>query len=176
MTTQPNPTLHLEQVKLLYRNLNVVIPGNVFVLVCIIWVAWSEAGTLQWVLWGGAMLLMLLRYLDGRQFQRAQKQQATVDPRYWEKRFSIAMFLAGMLWGLIFLSLFVIEKPDVALFVLCFYGGLIASASATSAPRFPAFVAYVLPMTLLLMFRILQVGESLYNVMAFAFLYFYFGE
>ncbi|SEA66324.1 Signal transduction histidine kinase [Thiothrix caldifontis] len=172
MTTQPNPTLHLEQVKLLYRNLNVVIPGNVFVLVCIIWVAWSEAGTLQWVLWGGAMLLMLLRYLDGRQFQRAQKQQATVDPRYWEKRFSIAMFLAGTLWGLIFLSLFVIEKPDVALFVLCFYGGLIASASATSAPRFPAFVAYVLPMTLLLMFRILQVGESLYNVMAFAFLIF----
>ncbi len=166
-----HPALHLEQVKLLYRNLKVVIPGNLFVLACIIWVAWSEAGTLQWLLWGGAMLVILLRYLDGRQFQQAQQKQA-IDTDYWEKRFSITMFLAGTLWGLIFLSLFVIEKPDVALFVLCFYGGLIASASATSAPRFPAFVAYILPMTLLLMFRMLQVGELLYNVMAFAFLVF----
>ncbi|OQX13165.1 MAG: hypothetical protein BWK73_12930 [Thiothrix lacustris] len=171
MSTSPQHALHLEQVKLLYRNLKVVIPGNLFVLAGIIWVDWADAGRRQWFLWSLAMLVIVWRYLDSVQFQRALAT-AVINPSHWEKRFSIAMFLAGTLWGLIFLSLFNVEKPDVALFVLCFYGGLIASASATSAPRFPAFAVYVVPLTLLLMLRLLQVGTSLYNVMAFAFLVF----
>ncbi|MDQ5768827.1 ATP-binding response regulator [Thiothrix subterranea] len=171
MTTPHNPVLHLEQVKLLYRNLKVAIPGNLFVLVGIMWVAWADAGKLEGLLWVGVLLLLLWRYVDGVQFQRAL-QQSALDPRYWEKRFSLAMFLMGLLWALIFLSLFDVNKPDVALFVLYFYGGLIASASATSAPRFLAFVFYVTPMTVLLMVRMLQVGEPLYTMMALAFLVF----
>jgi signal transduction histidine kinase len=73
---------------------------------------------------------------------------------------------------LIFYRLFTPDSPDIALFVLCFYGGLIASASATSAARFPAFAAFVLPMTCLLMSRTLQIGETLYTIMALAFLVF----
>ncbi len=171
MSTSPQYALHLEQVKLLYRNLKVVIPGNLFVLAGIIWVSWSDVGKLHGLLWVGAMVVILLRYLDGVQFQRALAT-TVINPNYWEKRFSIAMFLTGTLWGLIFLGLFNVEKPDMALFVLYFYGGLIASASATSAPRFPVFVLYVVPVTLLLMVRLLQVGTDFYNVMAFAFLVF----
>lgn len=166
-----NPALHLEQVKLLYGNLKVAIPGNLFVLAGIMWVAWSDAGKLQWLLWGVVLLVLLWRYVDGRQFQRAL-QQSVLKPSHWEKRFSLAMFLMGLLWALIFLDLFDVNKPDVALFVLYFYGGLIASASATSAPRFVAFVVYVAPMTVLLVVRMLQVGESLYAMMALAFLVF----
>jgi uncharacterized protein YqgC (DUF456 family) len=61
MSTSPQYALHLEQVKLLYRNLKVVIPGNLFVLAGIIWVSWSDVGKLQGLLWVVAMLVMLLR-------------------------------------------------------------------------------------------------------------------
>ncbi|MEB4591938.1 hybrid sensor histidine kinase/response regulator [Candidatus Thiothrix sp. Deng01] len=160
--------IHLEQVKLLYRNLNVAIPGNLFVLAGIIWVAWPEAGKLQGWLWGLAALVLLLRSVDKYRFGLALGRP-DINIVCWERRFILGTGLTGTLWGLIFQDLFTSGRPDVALFVLYFYGGLVASASATSAVRFPAFAAFTVPMTLLLMFRALQVGETLYTVMGLAF-------
>lgn len=166
MTTSPNPAIHLEQVKLLYRNLKVVISGNLFVLVVAAWIAWVNVNT-SMLLVGGALLpaLLLWRYLDGKQFEQALTKP-DISPSYWEKRFIVGIFLTGVCWGVVFNALFIPAKPDVVLLVLYFYGGLIASVSATSAARFPAFVAFVLPLSVLLAFKMLQTGESLYVIMA----------
>lgn len=167
-----SPSIHLEQVKLLYRNLNVAIPGNLFVLLAIVWAAWEEREASHLLLLVGAMLIvLLLRYMDGRKFQRVQ-QLPDIFPADWERRFMVGIGVTGILWGVVFQIVFIPDQPAIVLFVICFYAGLISSSSATTAARFPVFVVFVLPATLPLVFRVFQAGGALYNIMGMAFLVF----
>lgn len=173
---QQEKSIHLEQVKLLYRNLKVSIPGSLFVLGAIIWATQQEKDSIHTKLLGGIMLvLLLLRYVDGLLFKKAQ-QKSDISPSYWEKRFLLGIFLLGVLWGAIFQVIFSPAREDIVLFVVCFYAGLISSASATTAPRFPAFVIFMLPATLPLVFCVFQAGGSLYTAMGFAFIIFMFAN
>ncbi|MGB5598524.1 MAG: HAMP domain-containing sensor histidine kinase, partial [Thiothrix litoralis] len=170
----PDPSsqpIHREQVKLLYRNLIGAIVGNLFVVVIMTWVARNALGIIHWVLLGGMVLVLLLRYLDSQRFKQAQ-QQRVLDAKHWERRFRLGIFLTGLLWGGIFSVLFDPRQPDVVVFVVCFYAGLISAASATSAARFPVFVVFLLSATLPLLLQLFLTGSVLYSVMGVAFVVF----
>lgn len=174
MPITENNAIHLEQLKLLYRNLKVAIPGNLFVLFAVIWASTQARSLPQSILWLSAAMLCLLalRYWDWRRFEQALQTPNSITPSFWEKRFISGIFASGVLWGLVFQLTFTPNSPEIVLFIICFYAGLTSSASATSAARFPAFIAFVLPATLPLVWRVFQAGGTLYTVMGFAFLVF----
>lgn len=164
--------IHLEQVKLLYRNLRVVILGSMFVLSAVLWAAWEEKSSLHLLLLAGFMCtILLLRHVDGLRFQKAL-ESSDISPIYWERRFILGIFSSGVLWGTTFLLIFSPERPDIVLFVVCFYSGLISSASATTAARLPAFLALIVPATLPIVVQILLAGGALYFAMGIAFMVF----
>lgn len=171
MPSSLKKAVHLEQLKILYRNLNVALPGSLFVLSAVLWATWDVYGVkLLWLL--VAMLsLSVLRLADRRAFQTAVLQDQA-DPDYWEKRAVVGALAVGILWGISFLSIFTPERYDLVLFVICFYAGLISSGSAAHAARLSSFLAFVIPTSIPLIYQVFHAGGTLYVAMGIAFVVF----
>lgn len=164
-----------EKLKLLYRNLNVAIPGNLFVLVAIIWTAQHAGQESQWLWWIALLLVLFLRQLDQFAFFRMNWQEKHSDPSYWEKRFLLGVMLTGALWGVIFQGMFQLDNLEAVLLVTCFYTGLIASASGTTAARFSTFMVFMLFIVLAalpMVFAAFRAGNAVYAVLGVAFFVF----
>lgn len=163
--------VHLEQLKILYRNMNVALPGSLFVLSAVIWATWDVYGSsLLWLL-AAMLVLSVLRLWDRRAFQQALKDPA-IESDYWEQRAVAGALAVGLLWGVTFLSVFTPEREDLVLFVICFYAGLISSGSAAHAARLSSFLAFVIPTSLPLVYQVFQAGGELYVAMGIAFVVF----
>lgn len=168
MPNSLDKTVHLEQLKILYRNLRVTLPGSLFVLSGILWASWDLYGAQLLWLFAAMVLVSVLRLVDGYAFKIAV-QQEKADPTVWEKRAVVGALAVGVLWGITFPSVFTPKRPDTVLFVICFYAGLISSGSAAHAPRLSSFLAFVLPASIPLIYQVFQARTQLYTVMGFAF-------
>ncbi|WP_020396535.1 ATP-binding response regulator [Thiolinea disciformis] len=163
--------VHLEQLKILYRNLNVNLPGSLFVLSAVLWASWELYGVkLLWLL-AAMLVLSALRLADRHVFQKALAQ-GRADPDFWEKRAVSGALLVGIFWGITFPIVFTPERHDLVLFVICFYAGLISAGSAAHAPRISSFLAFVLPTSIPLIYQVFYAGGRLYIAMGFAFMVF----
>lgn len=140
--------IHLEQVKLLYQNFKVIIPGNVFVGLMVISIVWDLRTQLPLLIWLALMLLVMGgRYLDARCFRQAL-QQENLDPVQWERHFLLGITLTGILWGVMFWMAFLPQYPTISLFIMCIYAGLVSAGTATSSARLPPFIVFVVTASL----------------------------
>lgn len=164
MDTELNTKIHAEQVKRLYHNFRVIIPGNLFVGLMVVIMAWSAASKPLLALWYVALLAVLgWRYLNARQF--AQQESDGFEPVEWERHFTLGSTLTGALWGTVFWLAFIPAHPDLILFVVCIYAGLMSAGGATSSARLRAFVAFALPASVPIIFSMVRAGSFTYAFM-----------
>lgn len=170
-TTVPDTyetTMQREKLSLLYRNLKVSLPGNLVVCLILSGVFWAQVTHIYIVVWIVSFsVLLLLRYLDSRQFWR--EPDAYLQARYWEWRFITGAALTGTMWGIFFALFLMPEKPDYVLFILGIYTILVTVANITTAARMPAFLAFLLPTSIPLVGSLLLVEEMLYTMMGISF-------
>lgn len=157
--------IHSEQVKRLYHNFSVIIPGNLFVGLMVVVMAWGDANRLHLSLWYLLMLAVLAwRYWDSRQF--AQRMAAeTFAPCVWEQHFTLGSGLTGALWGVVFWLAFIPARPELILFVVCIYTGMMSAGGATSSARMPAFIAFALPASIPVILSMVFAGSFTYVFM-----------
>lgn len=157
--------IHTEQVKRLYHNFGVIIPGNLFVGLMVVVMAWGKSDRLYLGLWYLLMLAVLSwRYYDSRQFAQRMITE-TPAPNQWERHFTLGSGLTGALWGVVFWLAFLPEHPQLILFVVCIYAGLMSAGGATSSARMPAFIAFALPASIPIIVSMIRAGSFTYVFM-----------
>ena len=162
-------SIYIEQVKLLYSNMRVVISGNIFAAIILLAVFWNMANRLYMGLWIALMaVIWVLRVLDTMQFLKTMNNNI-IKPKIWEWRFILGTFVSGVMWGILFLLLLNPSFPEYVLFIVCGYAALVSGVNATASARVRVFIAFLLPATLPLAFSIMLVGSSLYFIMGATF-------
>lgn len=118
--------------------------------------------------WVGALVLVSI----GRGIQLARFRRADdPDPKVWERRFAIGAVLNGIGWG-VGGALFVSDDFPLTVALVFVIGGMVAGASASTAPSRPAFLGFALPASLPMIAHLAWIGDGVHLLMAFMLLLF----
>lgn len=122
--------------------------------------------------WVGGWVAALVVISIGRGIQLARFRRASdPDPKTWERRFAIGAVLNGIGWG-VGGALFVSDDFPLTVALVFVIGGMVAGASASTAPSRPAFVGFALPAALPLIAHLAWIGDGVHLLMAFMLLLF----
>ncbi len=152
--------LRREQIRLLARNVPALVVGTVLL--------GSGAAALLWtnqqprdliVGWLFTLVaLSLWRLWLTRRFWRDTGDGA--DPDQWSRTFVIASGLAGLCWGSLAWLFFTPDNPFNLAVVAIVITAILASATQSLAPYFPAHMAFAIPCTLPFAVRCLWSGDT----------------
>ena len=162
-----------EQVRLLVRNIPALIAGTMLV-------ATGTAGLLlvnhqSWPLvasWLGVMALLCgWRWSLWRRFMRESPSESQAPA--WARRMVVASALAGLVWGSLTGLFFSLEDPYTLGVVVMVLASIVASATQSLAPYFPAHLAFGVLVMVPFALRCLLTGEArtvILGLLALAFL------
>ncbi len=77
--------IYIEQIKMLYQNFKIIVPGNLFVGLVVLIMAWQTVDKKALLLWYlGLIIILAIRYIDAYQF-KLYISQTTSHIDQWEK-------------------------------------------------------------------------------------------
>lgn len=167
MASASEQKIYIEQIKMLYQNFKIIVPGNLFVGLVVLIMAWQTVDKKALLLWYlGLIIILAIRYIDAYQF-KLYISQTTSHIDQWEKRFIAGIFATGVAWGILFELCFIPTHPELIVFVVCIYAGLVSAGNATSSARLLAFILFTIPASLPLIISMLNLGNFTYGLMGF---------
>lgn len=159
VSTSQDRLLH-EQVRLLARNVPALVVGTLMLAIGTAALLLMNGQPSRWVLyWLGAMVaLCAVRWWGARRYQRSQPDQ-THAPR-WARWFILASFAAGLLWGSLAALFFSPDDPHTQAVVVIILAAIVASATQSLGPYFPAHLAFGVPALMPLALRSMFSGDT----------------
>ena len=135
---------------------------NSSLLIFVLWNDISRAVLMSW--YSSLLLFTLVRYILFFRYKRAFVTPA--ESYRWGTRFVSGMALVGMLWGSAGVFLFVEDSILLQVLLVFVLGGMVAGAAASFSALIRSFLAFSLPASLPVIFRILVVGDKVHLAMA----------
>lgn len=161
MTTDhslPERLLH-EQVRLLARNVPALVIGTLLAATgttaLLVVDGLPSAWALAWL--GAVAALCLVRWVVGKAYHRTP---GTPDAAWWARWFVVSSMLAGLLWGALAVFAYDAEDTHTQAVVVIALAGIVASATQSLGPYFPAHLAFALPALLPIALRCLSSGTA----------------
>lgn len=129
-----------EQIRVVYRNLPLVLAGSVVIICGIVFGLWNVVPTKGLVLWACAIALITVSRAGLYWLYR----RAAVDPvpDAWGRMFALGSAASGVLWGILGVFLFPHDSLEYQLFILFILVALGASSISSLTAYLPAFYAY----------------------------------
>ena len=158
MTDLPESKFEQKRLKILYRQHNVSLPGNLMVAVCVAILFREQIQPLLLISWFFAMIVVLLtRFFILRQYK--SQQEATLSPKTWFLRCGISTTANGILWGI--LGVYANYNTPLIYFsiTLIILTGVTAAAVATNSVSIPIFFGFSLPIMIPVSASLLMSGE-----------------
>ncbi|WP_431861865.1 PAS domain-containing hybrid sensor histidine kinase/response regulator [Azospirillum sp.] len=157
-------TVTAERVRLLYRQMPLVLAINVANAALVGFALWEPATAPALTLWMGALALVTaLRAALWGWYVRRRPDDAGMAP--WGLRFAVASAASAALWGATALLFMDFERPLTVLLVAFVVAGMAAGAVTGQASHLPTFYAYllasVLPMALRLFIEGTRISVSM---------------
>lgn len=142
--TSEDRLLH-EQVKLLARNVPALVVGTLVLAGGTALLLLMNGQPSRWILaWLVAMVALSgVRWWGARRYRRTQPAQEQA-PR-WARWFVLASFAAGLLWGSLTALFFSPDDPHTQALVVMILAAIVASATQSLGPYFPAHLAFGVP-------------------------------
>jgi signal transduction histidine kinase len=144
VSTSDGRLLH-EQVRLLARNVPALVVGTLMLAVGAAALLLMNDQPSRWVMyWLGAMVMLCaVRWFGARRYERARPEQAEAPA--WARWFVLASFAAGLLWGSLTALFFSPDDPHTQAVVVMILAAIVASATQSLGPYFPAHLAFGVP-------------------------------
>jgi signal transduction histidine kinase len=149
-----------EQVRLLARNVPALVVGTLVLATGTAALLSMEGQSQGWVLaWLGAMVaLCAVRWLGAQRYFRSPPDLA--DAPRWARWFVVASAVAGLLWGSLAALFFSPEDPHTQAVVVMVLAAIVASATQSLGPYFPAHLAFGLPALVPFALRCMTSGDA----------------
>lgn len=129
-----------EQIRVVYRNLPLVLGGSVVVIGGMVFGLWNVVPNDGLVIWACAITLLTVSRVGLYWWYR----RAAPDPisEAWGRIFALGSAVSGVLWGALGVFLFPLGSLEYQLFILFVLVALGASAISSLTAYMPAFYAY----------------------------------
>ena len=149
-----------EQIRVVYRNLPLVLAGSVVVIIGIVFGLWNVVPTKALGLWACAIGLITLSRFGLYWLYR----RAAADPvsNAWGRVFALGSAASGTLWGILGVFLFPQDSLEYQLFILFILVALGASAISSLTAYLPAFYAYFPISMLPISVALIQVNDPIH--------------
>lgn len=166
-----NQRLLQEQVNQLYEQSHIATLGSATAAIIIGIILWPIVAHMNLIIWASAaVFITLLRHVFIIRFRRL-KISAEDAPR-WKNIFIRLIFISGVIWGSSAIFIFPVSSFPHQIFLFSMLIGLVSGAVATFSAILPAFLAYMIPTLLPLLFTFLISGTPMQLAMS-AMLLFY---
>jgi PAS domain S-box-containing protein len=168
-----NQQIRLEEIRLLYGGTPFSYTASFIIALIIYFVLRGHVASEQnLTIWLSAILVILLiRSVDSYRFSRLNKQQQQENS--WRTRFILGTAIAGFCWGLLPWLGYSPEIEYFAFIIVCLVG-VIAGSLSTLSYRWETMALFLLPASLLLVFRLLVEGQNFSNATSFVLAVFIF--
>jgi len=168
-----NQQIRLEEIRLLYGGTPFSYTASIVIALIIYFVLRGHVASVQNLdIWLYTILcVLLIRSIDGYRFFRCSKQQQQENG--WRIRFIAGTGVAGFCWGLLPWMGYSPEIEYFAFIIVCLVG-VIAGSLSTLSYRWEAMAIFLLPASLLLVFRLLVEGQKFSDATSFVLAVFIF--
>ncbi|MDT8281508.1 MAG: response regulator [Gammaproteobacteria bacterium] len=168
-----NQNVQLEEIRLLYGGTPFSFSAATIITLIIYNVLLGHVTSEQNLnIWLFSILgVMLLRSIDCYLFSRQHRQQQL--HKSWRIRFFVGTGVAGFCWGLLPWLGYSAEIEYFSFIIVCLIG-VIAGSLSTLSYRWETIVLFLLPASLLLVFRLVIEDSSFFNATSFVLLVFIF--
>jgi len=168
-----NQQIRLEEIRLLYGGTPFSYTASIVIALIIYFVLRGHVASEQNLdIWLYTILcVLLIRSIDGYRFFRCSKQQQ--QETGWRIRFIAGTGVAGFCWGLLPWMGYSPEIEYFAFIIVCLVG-VIAGSLSTLSYRWEAMAIFLLPASLLLVFRLLVEGQKFSDATSFVLAVFIF--
>lgn len=168
-----NQQIRLEEIRLLYGGTPFSYTASFIIALIIYFVLRGHVDSEQnLALWLSAILsVLLIRSIDSYRFSMCSKQQQQANS--WRTRFILGTAIAGFCWGLLPWLGYSPEIEYFAFIIVCLVG-VIAGSLSTLSYRWETMALFLLPASLLLVFRLLVEGQNFSNATSFVLAVFIF--
>jgi len=156
----------IEQTNELYKKNTPIVLLNSFILHSLALVTmWQHQNTLALTAWYlTSISLIVIRYQNEKLFS---KSTVTIENyKEWLNRLFILSLLVGIIWGLLFLFSIKPVHQFELLVLTTIYLVLVSTSSSYLGVYQPAYFAFVLPLTVLFIVKLLIIGGSTYYIFA----------
>jgi PAS domain S-box-containing protein len=165
--------VRLEEIRLLYGGARFSYTAAIIIALIIYYVLTghveSEQNLLTWLL--VILSVMLIRSIDSYLFSKCDKNEQQNDS--WRNRFFIGTAIAGFCWGLLPWLGYSSNVEFFAFIIVCLVG-VIAGSLSTLSYRWETMALFLLPSSLLLIFRLIVEGQTFSNATSFVLAVFIF--
>ena len=170
---QLNQQIRLEEIRLLYGGAPFSYTASIVIALIIYFVlrdhVVSEENLDIWLFI--TLGVLFIRSIDSYQFSKRSKQQQLKNS--WRYRFFIGTGAAGFYWGLLPWLGYSADVEYIAFIIVCLVG-VIAGSLATLSYRWETMALFLLPASLLLVFRLIIEGQNFSNPTSFVLAVFIF--
>jgi hypothetical protein len=144
MLNLPESKFEKKRLKTIFRQSNVALPGNLFVVLCVAVLFWQKIQPPYLTFWLIAMALVLLgRFIIYLKYKALKKEP--LNPKPWFLMYGISIFANGALWGIFgFYANFNLPFAYLAI-TLIILAGLVAASVATNSVSIPIFFGFAFP-------------------------------
>jgi hypothetical protein len=144
MLNLPESKFEKKRLKTIFRQSNVALPGNLFVVLCVAVLFWQKIQPPYLTFWLIAMALVLLgRFIIYLKYKALKKEP--LNPKPWFLMYGISIFANGALWGIFgFYANFNLPFAYLAI-TLIILAGLVAASVATNSVSVPIFFGFAFP-------------------------------
>jgi len=165
--------IRLEEIRLLYGGTPFSYTASLVIALIIYFILRGHVASEQNLdIWLYTVLgVLLIRSIDSYRFSRHSKQQQQENS--WRVRFIVGTGVAGFCWGLLPWMGYSPEVEYFAFIIVCLVG-VIAGSLSTLSYRWEAMALFLLPASLLLVFRLLVEGQKFSNATSFVLAVFIF--
>jgi len=161
-----------EQVKLIYKQLPIMLIGSFVAAAALVAVSWGQVEQSRLIIWSCLIVgLALLRAVLCRFYWSKSHSPAVRQPR-WDRLFLLGSVLTGILWGGAGVAFYLPGNTEYILFVIVLLAGLVASCAASSGAYMPAFYYFAVPAVVPFSLRMLLDGRGIFILLGFLTLFF----
>ncbi|WED43106.1 sensor domain-containing diguanylate cyclase [Legionella cardiaca] len=147
-----------------YKNFYVLIIADFFATLIFVALIWNQINNkLLVTTWMLSMFVLnhLLRSLFLFHYYRRKKQDGLFHPPFWKKYFIVNNLQSGILWALGGLLFLYVDDPLHRMAVFVYLIGLLAAPAAKLLTMRNAYIAFMIPIWLLLIFLSVSIAPSL---------------
>ena len=163
--------VHAAEVRLLYENVTTGAVVNVLIALALAYAQRGVTSTVviaPWFLY--VLLVAVVRLAVARRYQRAAPSE--MSSRRWQSMFVAGAAAASAAWAIAGVMFYDPARPASGVFLMFVLGGMMLGGAALLAARPEAFLAFFLPIGLLMAGRLATVGGEDHLMRAFLILIF----
>ncbi|WP_448187808.1 ATP-binding protein [Azospirillum sp. sgz301742] len=160
-----SPSVAAERIRLLYRQMPLVLTANVLNASLIVFALWSPASAPRLLEWAGGLALVTA-VRTGLWAWYLRRRPADADMAPWGLRYTVSSAASGLLWGITALLFIQPGAPLTLLLIAFVVAGMAAGAVTALSSHLPAFYSYLLTSILPLAGRLVAEGDRVSLTMA----------